>query len=632
MPLFNWDSPVASFDSETTGFKPQRGARPFLWGMHLDCGEVIVGEKGTKAYRRIVSVLEDPAVAKVAHHLKFDLRQAEYDGITIRGELHDTMLMAAITDEYEQSFNLEKLSQKHLRFIPDNQTLLNNWKAANKAQIRSEYHRDLRYSDMPRRIIVPYLEDDVTNTIKLFFYYKKFIAQHFDELYWWEMQLVPALMRIETRGVCTDQAYIAEMRNVMETKNAQMLEGLRQLTNNWNFNPGSATQVAYYIKRFGFQLDREDYGKNGQPKTGKDVLEKYITKVDKKTKEIIVQGHPFVDGLVEYRRTSKLKGTYLDALMDGSSAGVIHQSLWQGSSSKEVGIRTQRLSASDPSLQTVPARDATTIRRCFVPRPGCAMIYLDYSQIEMLVFLDLFKVPSMIEAAQRGEDFHAFTGRALADIPLEEWARMATSPEDSPEFKLWKELRQIGKSCNFAVIFGSGVRTFSETAGLPFNEGKKKLDQYFQLFPEIKDVQREQTRALLTRGYVVDRSGRRYHVPRDLAYKAVNAVVQGEAANVMKRGLVQVDRFLLEWREANWDRIMEEARGIPPALVNTIHDELHNECPIPFVDEVIPACIPLMEREDFEIPIRVDVEWTTTSWADKRKWKISETKFIDLIK
>lgn len=606
-PHIDWDAPLWSMDVETGGLHAHRGARPFLLGMAGEDGDVHICEPYTKKWRTCVSMIEDPEVAKVAHNLKFELKMLAQMGVKVRGTLHDTMIMAHTRNEYEPSFKLERLTERYIGQSTQNASTIEDWKRANKARFKERIGREPRYFEIPDNMVRPYLDDDVVSCLKLFWVFKKLIKEAFSELYTWEMALVPVLAAIEERGIHVDMKYITQKRGQYLVEMADLLLKVRSEAGDEKFNPLSPKQIVDKLVDFGVEFSSADYTEKGNPKTDYDTLQKYDT--------------PFTNAITAYRKLSKLKGTYFDALARFQNGSAVHCSLWQCSSSKDKGLRTARLSSSDPNLQNIPARDSITVRRAFVPRPRCSLWFLDFHQIEMVLFADVFGVEGMIRAIEEGEDLHAFTAREILGYSRKKWEALKKTDEAT-----YTKYRFLGKQCNFAVVYGAGDRKFHQTVtkqlkgdAPSFRECKELRVLYKRRFPEIPQGFRRMEGQLVSCGYVEDRMGRRYHVPRELSYKAVNAVIQGEAATIMKRALVKVHRYVgKEWAKFQQEVPFDSA-VVAPGINLTVHDEVVLECDDVMAPELPMGCAKVMAFKEYRLPVEVEVSWVPESWADKRK-------------
>ncbi len=627
-----WDRPVVSFDTETDGLDPMTGARPFMWAM----AEVADDDNGTicittarpheRSFRRIREVLADPSIAKVAHNAKFDLKMAKAAGVEVAGVVHDTMLMAACVNEYEPSFKMEELARRKLGEPCRMQRLVKVWKEANSQRIRAKMGRELLYCDMPDPLVRDYISEDVQLCLKLWYYYCPAVKQLHADHYAWELALVRVLAVAEMRGVQVDSSYISAMRRDLGRALEIERDRAREMTDNLAFNPQSTLHVQKALATLGAKLTV--FTPAGNPKTDAETLEAIE--------------HPLARSVVAYRQDSKLLGTYLNNFMTPDSR--VRPSFWQGASSADRGIRTGRLSCSDPNMQNIPARRAHTIRRCFVPSPGMELWFLDYKQIEMLLFIHYAKADRLRTAVVAGEDLHAFTAKLALGISDEDWAALKAAKGPVAinilgqvvEFaKAFEAIRFMGKQMNFAVLYGAGVERLMNTLNkygprrpdgelvhqFAFTETKAIFVDYLRALPEVADARRSSESLLARSGYLTDAYGHRYHVPRDLAYKALNALIQGTAAGVMKRAMVKMHSHLQDYNRGRAVLVdnLGANRGAPPGIVLTIHDEIIVECGFDESCSVIPGLMKVMACSDFDMHVGAEAKWTNESWAHTMK-------------
>lgn len=624
----DWSAPIYVFDVETDGLNPSLGARPFLYGL-ADCeGDItLVRPNDARGMDTIHNILSNPSVAVVGHNLKFDIKMAMTEGIQVNCQLHDTLIMAGLVNEYEPSMKLENLAKSKLGHSCKYQGLVTTWKEAARYRVRKSWGRDLLYQDMPKGLVEPYLTEDLELAMRLFWFYRPWIMSKHPELYYTETELIRVLAGMELRGIAVDQDYIAKMRMELGNSLRESHAKLCEAVDNPNFNPNAPQQVALGLVKVGVEITK--YTDAGNPKTDAETLEEY--------------DHSFCEELTHYRQDSKLLGTYFNSIMEKAPNGILHTSYWQSSSSGEQMIRTGRLSSSDPSMQNVPARRGTMVRRAFCARPGYELWFFDYRQIEMLLFVHFFKIEHLRAAvSDRGEDLHAFTAKEALQISDADWAKIkyakkgeavtVTMLGNQVTFpSAFSALRFLGKQLNFASVYGAGALKLMLTLNkwgprdadgklihrFDLNEAKLLVRDYRKAFPEVPEAQRRAMAELHSKGYVEDDFGRRYHVPRALAYKALNAKIQGQAGNVMKRAMVRIAHRLKDF--SCHGLIGQKPSRQRPGLVLTIHDEIVPEIPSLQVTQVVPEVVKCMYEPGFMIPLAVDANWTDGSWADKRE-------------
>ncbi len=601
--MIDWTLPVASFDFETDGLDPQRGARPFVMGMAFEDGEVLVAEPGSRDWDLMVGVIGDPAVAKTAHNKKFELKMcAQIMGFEVGGVVHDSMIMAQLLDEYEKSLKLERLAERYIGGGTDNEKELSAWKKKAKKEYKEKFGREPTYRDIPRSLLLDYLRDDVVSALKLFYVFRDRVRDNFDEVYEWELRLPEVLAAMESRGLRVDLEYCGLKRRELHGIAHELLLKLKGDTDNQSFNPSSWQQVAKYMKTLGVTLETNA---KGNPKTDADTLEKYDLE--------------FTRDVVSFRKVTKLENTYFGGFLAKQNGSVLRCSFWQSMTSSDKAHKTARLACSDPNLQNVPARDSVTVRRAFVPREGCSLWFFDYAQIELVIFASQFKVRGMLAAMRDGEHVHEHVARQLVGLSRDQMAELKETDKRRHE-----AVKFVGKQFNFAKVYCAGWRRITETVnkyGAQFGvkkshaEVRALLRVYDDKFPEVSDAVRMQERELHMMGFVRDWYGRRYRVPAHQSYKAVNAIIQGAAATVMKRALVRVHGGLERLRE--WTPPWVDPHGAP-AIVLTVHDEIVVEVDDAMATQVVKVVKKEMACDDFDLPVEVDVNFTGTSWADKR--------------
>lgn len=604
---------VVVVDTETDGLQPHLGHRPFLCGAASVDGRVeLVELRGDDARKAaLAALLGDPRVIKVGHNLKFDIRMLRAAGFEVRGPFIDTMVLCHLADERMSSYALKRLAANVLGDGTEEESAVDGWLRAEKARRRrvtvrygAEY-REPTYEDVPRAVMRPYLEKDLEYTAKLLFSAGPRVAAQSvgNDLAGHEMAVVRVVADMEDRGVYVDAGYFSKM----EEEGKAALSEL-QAKANWlagrAVNMASGQQLAQVM--FGkLGLRCLKYNPSGSPCLAADELSMY--------------DHSFVATLLEYRRKAKLVSTYYAPLarMGAEGGGLIHPSF------RQTGAITGRFSCAEPNMQNIPRKDKT-VRRGFICRPGYVNYYADYSQIEMRLFAHYAKARPLAAAIEAGEDTHEKTAAILFGTEFE-----------GSSGRLRESLRFVGKTINFGVLYGMGRRALriqlrkrlleelahlddgdKETAGrlqrladITETEAAQLLRTYFRAYPAVRrfmeDVQHELYRA----GHVSDVYGRRYRVPVREAYKSVNYLIQGTAAGVIKRAMVQVHAAT---RTAS---ILSAAH-----LVNTVHDELVIEVPeAQALDRAVAAELRrLMEdRGSFSLPVTVDVAVSRGSWADK---------------
>ena len=357
-----------------------------------------------------------------------------------------------------------------------------------------------------------------------------------------ELPLVPVLADMEYAGVRIDTAALAAAAEGMEERSRQLCAEIYEIAGE-EFNVGSPAQVGEIL--FGkMQLDpKAKKTKTGQYSTSEEILEKLAWK------------SPIIGKILEYRQIKKLLNTYLNALPEtiNRATGKIHTNYNQTVTS------TGRLSSSSPNLQNIPVRDemGRDIRRAFIPDPGHIFLSADYSQIELRLVADFAKDETMIEAFRKGDDIHAITAAKINHVPLGE-----VTPDE----------RRKAKTANFGILYGITAFGLASRLQIPRQEAKELIDGYFATFPSIHKYMSDSVEEAREHGYAVTRMGRKRRLPdinsknpvvRGYAERnAINAPVQGTAADVMKLAMVGI------WQE------MQE-KGLKSKMIMQVHDELN---------------------------------------------------------
>jgi len=565
------------WDFETTGLSPHLNHRPFACGLESEGGEVLLSYPAghrmgnARDWKRTRAIVEDPNVRKVCHHSKFDVKMARAIGWK-PANVHDTFLMAHLLNEYAPSLSLKALSASHLGDRYEEKDELDGWLRKSRYAFRRDHGRQPNFSDVPKPLLQKYLEKDLDNTLRLWCLFKGPIWREFRGPYEVERLLVEHVVDMELAGVRLDIPYIEAKLVVLQRKLLALEREVHALLD-YSFNLNAPAQLLHALSRFGYSL----------PNTSRETLEEVAAEEG---------GSSPIMKVLEWRSLKKVAGTFLVPFLQKACGEFLFAQFWQ--CGQDEGIKTNRFSSSDPNMQNIPTRNTRAVRRAFVPRPGQAFVFADYEQIEMRLFAHYSKDHGMLDAFHNGVDVYVANASRLTGRDITALSPMRFERE---RFKV--------KVLSLATNYGLGLRRFAAKASLPVSEAKALRDKYFREFPTVKRLAQDCTRDLLRLGYVTDDFGRRYRVPRDLSYKAINALIQGTAAGVLKRAMIRVGDGL---------------RGTDARMLMTIHDELVVECPEGKVREVAAEVAGLMaDRTGFSLPMTVSVKWSDRSWAHKRK-------------
>ena len=522
---------------------------------------------------RLRPLLEDEAVAKVAHNAKYDIMVLAGQGIELRGLDVDTMVAAYLLNPSGRGYGLKDLALAHFNVeMTDILALIGK----GKEQITMagvDIHRAADYAaadaDMTLRlewVLVPQLRE------------KELDGLFLDV----EMPLVPVLAAMELAGMDVDVPYLREMSTRVQEDMERLMAQVHEAVGH-PFNISSPKQLS--------QVLFEELGLPAQKKTSTG----YST--DAEVLETLRGKHPAVDGILEYRQLAKLKGTYLDGLPDLISPvdGRIHTSFNQTATS------TGRLSSSNPNLQNIPVRTdlGRQIRRAFVVKGADeVLLAADYSQIELRILAHLSHDPILLDSFRHNKDIHVRTAALIYNLPEQEISR---------------EMRRLAKTANYAIIYGLSEYGLSRETGIPRKEAGAFLDRYTATYADLYDYMGRTREDVRAHGYVQTLLGRRRYVPevysssrtvRDAAERAaVNMPVQGTQADLIKIAMVRLHR-----------RMREE--GLTSKMILQVHDELVFRAP---KDEV--ERLSLLVRETMagamtlDVPIQVDVK-AGRNWLD----------------
>ncbi len=511
-------------------------------------------------------LLEDAQQFKLGQNLKYDMNVLANYGIELQGIAYDTMLESYVLDSTASCHDMDTLALKYL----GQQTI-------HYEDVAGKGAKQIRFDEVAIEDAAPYAAEDADITLRL---HEKLWPQlqavptleHvFREI---EMPLVPVLSRMERTGVRLD----CEMLERQGKELAARLQELEQQAFDMAgeaFNLGSPKQLQVILfEKLGLPVKAKT--PKGQPSTAESVLQE------------LAHDYPLPKLILEYRSLSKLKSTYTDKLplqVDADS-GRVHTSYHQAVAA------TGRLSSSDPNLQNIPVRteEGRRIRKAFIPAAGYRMLAADYSQIELRIMAHLSGDEGLLKAFAAGEDIHRATAAEVFGL----------APES-----VSKDQRRSAKAINFGLIYGMSAYGLARQLDISRTEAQDYVDRYFARYPGVKDYMertREQARA---QGYVETVFGRRLYLPeinarnamrRQYAERtAINAPMQGTAADIIKRAMIEVDRRLQE-------------TGIDVRMIMQVHDELVFEV----AGEILEQATEMIKNSmagaaELAVPLVVDV-------------------------
>jgi DNA polymerase-1 len=509
--------------------------------------------------------LESEKHAKVGHHLKYDAHVLRNHGIELAGIAHDTMLESYVLNSTAARHDMDSLAAKYLEL-----------KTTTFEDVAGKGAKQLRFDEVDIATATAYAAEDADVTFLLHAHlWPKLeavpeLARVYSEI---EQPLIEVLRKMEYTGVMVDTAMLARQSAELTTAMSAAEQAAHKAAGG-PFNIGSPKQLQEILYD---RLKLPVLGKTpkGQPSTAEDVLEK------------LAEDYDLPRSILEYRALAKLKSTYTDKLPRevNSKTGRIHTSYHQAVTA------TGRLSSSDPNLQNIPIRTPAgrRIRQAFIAAPGHRLIAADYSQIELRIMAHLSADARLLDAFHEEQDIHRATAAEVFDVPRE---------------AVTNDQRRAAKAINFGLMYGMSAFGLARELKIARGEAQAYVDLYFERYPGVKAFM-ERTRQLARdQGYVTTVFGRRLYLPdinarnvqvRQYAERsAINAPMQGTAADIIKRAMLEVDRWIARDRVA--------AR-----LIMQVHDELVLEVEASAAQSAAKTLSALMEKAaDLAVPLKVE--------------------------
>lgn len=484
-------------------------------------------------------MLEDPAIMKVGQNLKYDMVILARYGITL-APIDDTMLISYALDTGRGGHGMDELSKRHLGHAP-----------TPFAEVAGKGKAKVTFDKVPLDKATHYAAEDADITLRLYETLKpRLPLEGLSSVYHMlEKPLVPVIAQMEQHGIKVDRAMLSRLSGEFAQRMGSLEADIEALAGQ-SFNIASPKQLGEILFD---KLDLEPKPKKtktGAYSTGADILETLAAD----------SGHELPKKVLEWRQLAKLKSTYTDALQNQINAdtGRVHTSYSLAATS------TGRLSSNEPNLQNIPIRteEGRRIREAFVAEDGNVLIAADYSQIELRLLAHIAEIPSLKHAFETGEDIHATTASAIFDVPMAE---------------MTSEIRRRAKAINFGIIYGISAFGLARQLDIPRADAKAFIDKYFERFPGIRKYMDDTIAACKEQGYVETLFGRRAHIagindknPNMRGFSeraAINAPIQGTAADIIRRAMVQMPSAL-------------DAAGLGNVrMLLQVHDELVFEAP-----------------------------------------------------
>jgi DNA polymerase I len=522
-------------------------------------------------------ILVDPSILKIGQNLKYDWLVFSQRGIDI-APVDDTMLMSYVLDAGSGGHGMDELSQKWLGHVP----------IAFK-DVAGSGRNLVTFDQVPIDRATEYAAEDADVTLRLWQALKpRLVAEGLTRVYErLERPLVPVIARMEQRGISVDRQILSRLSGELAQSAAAIEDEIYVLAGE-RFNIGSPKQLGDIL-----------FGKLGLPGAAKTKTGQWSTSAQV-LDDLAAEGHPLPRRIVDWRQLTKLKSTYTDALPGyvNPETKRVHTSYALASTS------TGRLSSSEPNLQNIPVRteEGRKIRTAFVAERGNKLISADYSQIELRILAHIADIPQLIKAFDDGIDIHAMTASEMFGVPVEGMDPM---------------VRRRAKAINFGIIYGISAFGLANQLGIPREQAGEYIRTYFERFPGIRDYMEATKKFAREHGYVETVFGRRAHYP-DIAHSnpqvrafneraAINAPIQGSAADIIRRAMARMEEALAKAR-------------IPARMLLQVHDELVFEAPEDSVDDAIPLIRKVMEDAplpalDLKVPLRVDAR-AARNWEE----------------
>jgi|TARA_B110000879_G_scaffold110435_1_gene147815 DNA polymerase-1 len=515
---------------------------------------------------KIKPLLEDASIAKVGQNLKYDMSVLAQHGINLQGIAFDTMLESYVLDSVATRHDMDSLALKYL----DEETI-------KFADVAGKGAAQITFNQVSLEQAGPYASEDADITLRLHnrlwpqVSAEASLTKVFEDI---ELPLIPVLSRIERTGALVDDTLLFQQSQELSERLAELETQAWDLAGQ-QFNLASPKQLGEIMFEK-LEIPVLKKTAKGAPSTKEEVLQE------------LALDYPLPKVILEHRGLAKLKSTYTDKLpvMINPVTGRIHTSYHQA------GTATGRLSSSDPNLQNIPIRTAEgrRVRQAFIAKPGCLLVAADYSQVELRIMAHLSEDPSLLEAFNAGQDIHRATAAEVFSV--------------EPE-AVTTDQRRSAKAINFGLIYGMSAFGLARQLGINRKQAAEYIELYFARYPGVQNYMNNIRTTAAENGFVETIYGRRLYLPeinsrngmrRQAAERtAINAPMQGTAADIIKRAMISVDRWL-------------QSSDLQSRMIMQVHDELVLEVPESELEIVKQGLIERMESAaELLVPLVVDV-------------------------
>ncbi len=544
--------------------------------VYVPVGHIGAGSEGQLSRETVKDlvrpVLEDPAIEKIGQNLKYDYNVLARAGIHLAGIGFDTMVASYLVNPRRRVHNLDELASEFL-----------DHRMIKYEDICGKGKKQIPYAAVPMDQAVRYSCEDVDVALRLMNELAPRLdnlglRKLFDEV---EMPLVPVLARMEAAGVKVDTDKLSEMSKNFEKKISVLREKVFE-TAGEEFNLDSPKQLSTVL------FEKMGLPSAKKTKTGFSTNEAVLVK--------LAEEFEIASLILEYRGLTKLKNTYTDALtrLVNPETGRIHTSFNQTVTS------TGRLSSSEPNLQNIPVRsgEGKMIREAFVGEDGNLIMAADYSQIELRLMAHISGEPALIDAFEKGEDIHARTAAEVFGVPAGE---------------VTADMRRHAKVINFGILYGMSAHGLTVQLGVDHKEARAYIDRYFERYPKVREYMDSVVEKARSEGFVSTIMGRRLPLPEinsknqavraAVEREAINAPLQGSAADIIKVAMIRIDRAMAE-------------REMRSGMIMQVHDELVFEVVPAELDELTALVKDKMESaRELRVALEVEVA-TEDNWAE----------------
>jgi DNA polymerase-1 len=576
---------VIAVDTETTSLNPQTAD---LVGISV-CYEaneayyVPVGHKEKTelkkdfVLKKLKPILEDASIKKVGQNIKYDFIIFKNNGVEL-SSIEDTMLLSYTLDAGNNRHNMDTLSELHL-----------GHKTISYKDLVGTGKKQLNFSEVDLKSATEYAAEDADITLRLYeILSERVFEEKLERVYEeFEKPLIKILSKLETSGIKVDDEYLKKLSKKFEERLIKIEKEIYKISGK-EFNIGSPKQLGEIIYN-DLKIAKLKKTKKGSLATNAKILE-----------DLALTGHQFPKLVLEWRQVSKLKSTYTDALQDhiNKKTKRVHTSFLLAATN------TGRLASSDPNLQNIPIKtlDGKEIRKAFVAEKNNLLISADYNQIEMRILADMADVKELKKAFKNNQDIHSLTASQVFDVPIT---------------KVTDDFRRKAKAINFGIIYGITQYGLAKQISVSNEEALSFINSYFKKFPEIKDYMNTTIKICRKQGFVTNIFGRRIHLrginDKNFSVRAfqeraaINAPIQGSAADIIRLAMIKIDKILEERKKAK--------------MLLQIHDELIFECSKKDESEVkkivkeAMTSVSISDHHMFSIPLEVSIN-SGNNWGE----------------